>query len=395
MEKILITTAEELNKKIETVTKYPSGGKYLSIGRADEVIEIDLNQREHLNFYKILQQYPKHELNTLEFLSCHFKSSFQLNSEYRNSNLPNLSFNFNLCHIYGITMSESVIQGKLKFRKCKFERSLYVYNTIYKGYVEFFNCTFNQRVRFVKSKFEDTVVFTKSIFEKNAFFTYTRFNDFGIFNRANFKLGLDLSQSTILKELSFNGVDVDNFSTVPITQDDELFEKTVSDGKIPTINKKETFRIIRNNLLKSNNKLESVRYDYLERLSYEQFLSESGKKWYDGDMLIFSLNRLSNKHRHSFKQGVKFTLFVVIALHFLSLLMSGNFEFATDDFWKHFPTNIKGIIISLNPAHSIKSLKELYRVDQFGVGFYAFNYISRIFVGYGIYQTIQAFRKFK
>lgn len=391
----VIKDANELFNLIETVTKVPSGGSFLNIGRGNQELNINLTRNEFLKFYKKLAKHPNSKKNTLEFLKCNFKSAFYLNSEYRQSNLPHLSFNFNHCTLEGITLSESIFDGKLKFRKCSFKRSLYVYNTTFLGYVEFFDCDFEKRVRFIKSKFEETVVFTKSKFHKNTFFTYTRFKDIGIFNRSFFVDGIDLSQAIIEKELSFNNVRLNNFRSLNINEGDEKFEETIHDGDIPTINKKETFRIVKKQLIKSEDKLGSVRYDYLERLSYQQYLNEIGKKWYQEDMLIFQLNRFSNLHKHSFLQGVFFTVLILVISHSISLLTSGNFELTDHNYLENLENNFKGLIISLNPAHSIKSLKEIYGVTDFGGWFYFFDYLGRIFISYGIYQTVQAFRKFK
>ena len=53
---------------------------------------------------------------------------------------------------------------------------------------------------------------------------------------------------------------------------------------------------------------------------------------------------------------------------------------------------IKQFINFLNPAHSINYIDELN--PFYGIP-YVFDFLGRIAVGYGIYQTVQAFRKFR
>jgi hypothetical protein len=53
---------------------------------------------------------------------------------------------------------------------------------------------------------------------------------------------------------------------------------------------------------------------------------------------------------------------------------------------------VKQFINFLNPAHSINYIDELN--PFYGIP-YVFDFLGRIAVGYGIYQTVQAFRKFR
>jgi hypothetical protein len=53
--------------------------------------------------------------------------------------------------------------------------------------------------------------------------------------------------------------------------------------------------------------------------------------------------------------------------------------------------DLKYFLEFLNPTHKFDYIQE----DGLTTRFYLFDFIGRIFVGYGIYQFIQAFRKYK
>lgn len=63
--------------------------------------------------------------------------------------------------------------------------------------------------------------------------------------------------------------------------------------------------------------------------------------------------------------------------------------------WTEFDYYVQSIL----PTHSFNYLTDGDNEDmvkhELEKGYYAIDFLGRIFVGYGIYQTIQAFRKYK
>ena len=76
----------------------------------------------------------------------------------------------------------------------------------------------------------------------------------------------------------------------------------------------------------------------------------------------------------------------------LTILASGVYSYSFDYFkWVNINENIKLFITFLLPTHNFDFLNTEINCSLF----YFFDFLGRIFVSYGIYQTIQAFRKYK
>ena len=80
---------------------------------------------------------------------------------------------------------------------------------------------------------------------------------------------------------------------------------------------------------------------------------------------------------------------------YLSLLVTDKFVFAFELYpgWKE---HVPDFIIFLNPVHKPNYLGEAFLTEfKLSNSFYIFDFLGRIFVGYGLYQTAQAFRKYR
>jgi len=122
-------------------------------------------------------------------------------------------------------------------------------------------------------------------------------------------------------------------------------------------------------------------------------------EWKDstgGDRFILWLNRWSNHYRSDFRNGILFTVLGALAFFVLTFLTTQEFWnrlcFSCDIDGAVFGYTIKQFIVFLNPTHRHDFISELN--PFFGIP-YVFEFLGRIAVGYGIYQTIQAFRKFR
>lgn len=112
--------------------------------------------------------------------------------------------------------------------------------------------------------------------------------------------------------------------------------------------------------------------------------------FFDKDRIILWLNKNSNEFDVNWAVGVNFSLLVGILTYMMILLIIGD-----------------SITFSLKPeaiSNFINSLVDVFNITKWdnleiiGVKLKGFSYlllfIGRIFIGYGYYQTIQAFRKF-
>ena len=110
-----------------------------------------------------------------------------------------------------------------------------------------------------------------------------------------------------------------------------------------------------------------------------------GKIWANlGNFIILTLNTLSNNNGRSWVRGIFFTFIIGILFFSLSIHSTNNYTFSCSSFFKLF-------FEFLNPAHQIKFL------DDFDPNSYTYmwDFIGRSLIAYGIYQTVQAFRKYR
>lgn len=139
----------------------------------------------------------------------------------------------------------------------------------------------------------------------------------------------------------------------------------------------------------SESKIGYLKYNALEQRKHFQKL-----KIKDSDFYILMLNSKSNDFGRNWFKGVKFT-FKVSVFFFLMMIMVNSFV-----------SSKYSLKFNLNDsfADTSKILSE-YLKFTFSLGFgseefqsngylYLIFIIAKIFIGYGIYQTITAFRKY-
>ena len=108
------------------------------------------------------------------------------------------------------------------------------------------------------------------------------------------------------------------------------------------------------------------------------------------DKIILWLNKNSNEFETNWVVGVNFSM-LVGCLTYFTILLSINSNIVFDE----SPEGISNFLTSLVDVFNITKWDNL---EIIGVKLkdlsYLLLFIGRIFIGYGYYQTIQAFRKF-
>lgn len=291
-------------------------------------------------------------------------------------------------------MNNFTYNRKIKFWRCEFEK-LDVYNASFNKLFEIFDSQIYSEAIFNKVDFNANCLFTKTQFYKNCMYTYSTFEKQGIFSRSIFKdlndkpKGLDLSQSIINGQLTFFETELEDYDIIRLDiNDKDKFDDLLESGEnIPIQNKRETFRIIKDQLLQQNNIIEAEKYAKLEKQTlleeknldaiYEDDVLKTFKILLS-DYFVLKLNKYSNNFKTSWLYAFIFTLSVTFISHsFLSI--SKNYEF--DDFIK---------LIKLINITDFSFYEEENSARLYGVYF-----IAKISIGFGIYQLIQAFRKYK
>jgi hypothetical protein len=358
-----------------------------------ENLNIDFDLELPLDKRQIRNKFPIWTNQDFIFQNCTFSKKTTFKSNHYN-------LYFNDCSFNDIDAVDVVFEGKVRFRECHFLNFLALDNTTFSDLADFWHSTFHNKVVFHKVDFEKTVVFSGSIFEENVLFTYTLFAKLGIFRGTVCKKGFDISLSILEGTLSIFDFELSDFEVVQRKLAKMQYERLVhEEGDIPIKNKRETFRILKSIFEKNSDHINSLYYKKLELETYDSFLKDKIKSKIDPwsnkvNRLILWLNFKSNKHGTSFYAGIKFTAVVGIIFFYLSII-STNTYYATINpclwSWDVLSESLKYFFISLSPVHNHNYLESLGP----SWAFYIADFFGRIFVSYGIYQTVQAFRKFR
>jgi hypothetical protein len=347
--------------------------------------------------YDFLLFLKNEKVEVINFSLCSFNYPLAINEKFAhfiNTNIEELAefdhfkkveFIFGLCEFrFGINLNNFSYNQKIRFWKCKFYR-LHIFNASFNKLFELVDSEVYSNAFFNKADFNANCVFTKTKFYKNCIFTYSTFEKQGIFSRAIFRdknnlpTGLDLSQSIVNGQLTFFETDLGNYEAKRIDSNSTEYDDAISeDGKIPIQNKRETFRIIKHQLLQQNNAIEAEKYDKLEKqtLLYETYKNLKIKNI--SNLFLLLLNKYSNNYKTSWLYALIFTLSVASISHSILSISEAN----------DFCDGLKFIKL-LNPidfsfysnAHSGK--------------IYTVYFLAKISIGFGIYQLIQAFRKYR
>ena len=356
--------------------------------------------------YDFLLHLIQYNIKKLIVTSCIFNFDFNINEDFahetfnendvpdefvRNECFGNLNFEFYSCEFKErINFDNFYYNGKVKFSHCSFN-TIKISNATFRDLFEISFSEIQSIVVFNKVHFNDNAEFTLTKFTTNCFFTYSTFDKLGIFSRAVFKdknekpAGLDLSQSIINGQLTFFETSLYDFKSQKIESVNPEFEATITKGgTIPFQNKRETFRIIKNQLIEQNNLIEAEKYAKLEKQTYLNQLLRDFKRKHLSNLASLSLNWFSNNHKTDSVRAFLVTLCIAFVSH-LILQLSGAYNYTFENY-----------VRLLNPTDF-----SLYNSEKFnnnlevsGRLYFAY-FVSKIFIGYGIYQFIQAFRKFR
>jgi hypothetical protein len=104
------------------------------------------------------------------------------------------------------------------------------------------------------------------------------------------------------------------------------------------------------------------------------------------DLFTLWLNRLSNLHGESYLRALAFIALSALAFYLIHLCAIGRLYWGGE-----FDPNLLGYYFEYwNPAHKINFIAGDEKINGWAV---AFDFVGRVFVSYGIYQFIAAFRK--
>ena len=324
----------------------------------------------------------------VSFKSCTFNTAIYFNESHFNSK---------------VIFNESSFAEKALFHRAKFENETSFSNTKFLKLADFYHASFNLIHIFYKTDFNGNAVFSRVNFNKNVCFHYVSGKSNLIFRHANFEDGLDLSLAIIDGQINFFNVRLSNFKSKkdpPETEEGgEKYDELVEGGTITHKNKRETFRIIKDQLVSQNNVIESLIYKRLEMraLMGETFSSLFTLKFWKiplNTISISFLSWISNNFGKSWIRGVLFTFAMAILFFSIAVLYLQDYPytFGSGHTLEAFEYGAKYFFKFLIPTHKIDFMSNDFKPN--GWGFYVADICGRIFISFGIYQTISAFRKF-
>lgn len=324
------------------------------------------------------------------------------------SNKIDYPLEFENCDFEKFDFTNHAFKESVKFYSCSFlEKGSFIFdNTKFEKLADFFNSEFESSINFQKTDFHGNAVFSASKFHQNILFTYTTINGSLIFRDTDFKKGVDLSLAIINGKILPFALKIEDkdFEVVEQTKLTNIqYENLIqNEHKIPIRNKRETYRILKSSFLANNSNIDALTFESLEKKTYHIEMKIDGIKWFKSDMIIFKLNQISTNHKQSWWQGVAITGIFALFFYLLAVLPYQYWyicfsEECWAELWSSTLNHIIGIIFFLNPVHNPNEILSLLnlKANKLFWWYYAIDYLGRVFVGYGIYQTIQAFRKFK
>jgi hypothetical protein len=326
--------------------------------------------------------------------NCWFDDKLRVQSRKKNLTFKN-------CVIKDLDVSESTFGekegdlGKLRIKSCEVYKTNFK-NATFFALVDFYFTNFNENVIYYKTDFFNIVVLSATTFKKNLLFTYTLLNDKVIMRSTIFQKGFDFSLAIIKGHLAIFNIkhSFDKYVSVDGLKDEKEYEKEVSyNGNIPTQNKLETYRLLKVEFEKQKNLSEHLHFKLYEKRAYHKILKNNDFSWINTfDQITLWLNKISNNHATSYVRAFFFVVIVGWIFFYLSIISTNSFEFSLNINEWEFSKGLEYFVQFILPTHKFNYMGENVLLTEC---FFLFDFLGRIFVGYGIYQFIQAFRKFK
>lgn len=271
---------------------------------------------------------------------------------------------------------EIEILTDLEFNNCKFNKS-YFSSANFGKETSFYDCKFYSYVGFEECKDLDNteLKFVSCNFEKYSFFDNSKFNR------------IEFSHSKFLEKVSFENFETNNFKIHQVTFAGAVYFDDLNKNNNLVIEKwdRKTLRAIKRELVNTHNQIDYLRFKAYELKAYKKEVDKSNLRWKYS--LILYLGEESNNFGLDWTKGITFIFKWSIFFYINYIIWYAyylNWNLATENFFVNY-------LKFINPFSFLKSPIE--DAENYFLPFLFFM-LGKIFVSYGIYQTIQAFRKF-
>lgn len=224
------------------------------------------------------------------------------------------------------------------------------------------------------------------------------------------KVGYIVIQDSKLGETEFLNTDFEKFGEIVIANSNisniilhKYFFNVVSYNKNKMIgygikNKKENFSNLKNvyNQLKKS-ALNKGEIDSASKYQSLEYLNLSKSRKFGADKLLLFLNHISNKNGYSWGRGIFFTLIIsILSFCIYTLLNEKENYLYSQQYLDNTLQELKKLDLWNKFIKFFTSFPKLtldeYKKDSWEINLWV--WLARVFIGYGIYQTIAAFRKY-
>lgn len=280
------------------------------------------------------------------------------------------SVEFSSCHFDTINFTEANFGLKSRFQNCNFNSVAKFTNCFNKGLFEIADSKFKELVYFDESNLSQLNIKNTS-FEKKAFFDRLTINSLSLYQTT-------FSQGTFFDELKIKNIT------------DKKYIKSITGDE--ALKLRRTLRQIKQELQKAENKIDYNRFRGYELHAYYQEL-----KWKQNfkDKAILWATKWSTGFEHSWTKALRFVL--TGALIFYSLFfISEKYMLALDLNLSSIKDFVSGYFRFLIVTDFYNPLEqERIFIDNSNTTGWIIFILGKIVLAFGIYEMIQAFRKFK
>jgi len=310
-----------------------------------------------------------------------------LRSSFRKSSFKDLQLHGQLGNVD--FENATIAQSTLFFDVIFWES--YFANAVLGKITRFNGCEFKSKVSFKDCGSEETKIsFEISTFKGHSFFTDARFNHFSISD-------CSFESRTSFTGLKANTVNLHlvNFNKLAFFDDLRVFniEKENFFSKLPNSEAKKwrhTLRQIKQELQKTENRIDYNRFRSYELAAYYRELkwNKNFKDWF-----ILTATKVVTGFDHSWRRALGFTIIAAGLFYSLFYISENYMQTLALSQWRQFLSGYFRFLIVTdfyNPLADGRS----YIDNTNTIGWFIF-ILGKIFIAFGIYEMIQAFRKFK
>lgn len=181
-----------------------------------------------------------------------------------------------------VSFQDAVFYKNVRFHETIFHNNVDFFNTSFKGLVDFYLVKFEDDQQFHTTDFLDKAIFSNTTFKGEAQFIYNKVdkNSYINFESAKFEKGLDISRANFNCNLNFWNISIQDKNISKFTRYKDDFSKHRKEGTVPSVYKqiRETYRIIKDNFYKQNNKVEGLHFSEKEMSVYLEEKRAEDKK---------------------------------------------------------------------------------------------------------------------